>query len=466
VLLVEKGDIAGATSSASTKLVHGGLRYLEQYEFRLVREALTEREILLRTAPHIIWPLRFVLPYHRGLRPAWIIRLGLFLYDHLGGREILPRSRGLDLRRAPAGQPLQARYRRGFEYSDCWVDDARLVVLSARDAADKGASIRPRTHCVAARRADGAWRLALRTADGRETTEAARVLVNAAGPWVSDILANVVRHNAPTQTRLVKGSHIVVRRLFDHPGCYIFQNADRRICFAIPYEDDFTLIGTTDEDFHGDPSAAACSPEEESYLLAAVNEYFRVPVTPDQVVWRFAGVRPLHDDGAAEAHETTRDYVLELDAPEGEAPVLSVFGGKITTFRHLAEEAMNRLAPFLPGLRGAWTARAHLPGGDFPWNGGVALLADLKRRYSFVPATQLQRLARTYGTRTATLLGDARALADLGQEFGGGFTVREANWLRREEWARTAEDMLWRRTKRGLHIAPVEIAALRAYLGD
>jgi len=480
VLLVEQGDLAGATSSASTKLVHGGLRYLEQYEFRLVREALAEREILLRAAPHIISPLRFVLPHHAGLRPAWMIRLGLFLYDHLGGRDILPASRTLDLRRAPAGQPLQARYRRGFEYSDCWVDDARLVVLSARDAADKGASIRPRTRCTAARRVEGVWQLTLRAADGGEATEAARILVNAAGPWVSDILANVVRHNAPTKTRLVKGSHIVVRRLFDHPGCYIFQNADRRICFAIPYEDDFTLIGTTDEDFHSDPAHVACSPAEEAYLLAAVNEYFRVPVTPDQVVWRYAGVRPLHDDGAAAAQETTRDYVLELDAPRehktaghgtgghgtgGEAPMLSVFGGKITTFRHLAEAAMDRLAPHIPGLQGKWTAGAALPGGDFPWNGVAELRAGLAARYPFLAEAVLRRLVRTHGTRTGAMLGDARGPADLGRHFGAGFTEREVDWLRREEWATTSEDMVLRRTKRGLHMTAAEINSLREFLG-
>jgi len=465
VLLVEQGDVAGATSSASTKLVHGGLRYLEQYEFRLVREALAEREILLRAAPHIIWPLRFVLPHHAGLRPAWMIRLGLFLYDHLGGRDILPASRTLDLRRVPAGQPLQAHYRRGFEYSDCWVDDARLVVLSARDAADKGASIRPRTRCTAARRTDGAWQLALRAADGSETTEAARILVNAAGPWVSDILANVVRHNAPTKTRLVKGSHIVVPRLYDHPGCYIFQNADRRICFAIPYEDNFTLIGTTDEDFHADPAHVACSPAEEAYLLAAVNEYFQVPVSPNQVVWRYAGVRPLHDDGAAAAQETTRDYVLELDAPEGEAPVLSVFGGKITTFRHLAEAALAKLAPHLPGLTGAWTAATALPGGDFPWNGVAELRAGLAARYPFLAEAVLRRLVRTHGTRTFAMLGDARGPADLGRDFGAGFTEREADWLRREEWAASAEDMLLRRTKRGLHMSEAEINGLREFLG-
>ncbi len=403
VLLAEQGDLAGATSSASTKLVHGGLRYLEHYEFRLVREALSEREVLLRNAPHIVWPLRFVLPHHAGLRPWWMIRLGLFLYDHIGGRRILPASRSVDLRRDPAGAPLKPEYARGFEYSDCWVDDSRLVVLNARDAARLGADIRVRTRVVDARRQDGVWRLRLRGAGG-DSEIVARALVNAAGPWVSEVLSGVVGQNAPTAIRMVKGSHIVVRRLFEHDRCYIFQNADGRVCFAIPYETDFTLIGTTDEDYRGDPARAAISPEEEAYLLAAAGAYFRRPIDPASIVWRYAGVRPLRDDGASAAQEATRDYVLELD--EDGAPVLSVFGGKITTYRRLAEAAMARLGGVFPAMTGAWTAHAPLPGGDFAWDGAAALCRETAGRYPFLSAATIHRLVRSYGTEAASVLGD------------------------------------------------------------
>ena len=463
VLLAEQGDLAGATSSASTKLIHGGLRYLEQYEFRLVREALREREILLRNAPHIIWPLRFVLPHHGGLRPWWMIRLGLFLYDHLGGRQILQPARGLDLRRDAVGAALKPAYVRAFEYSDCWVDDARLVVLNARDAARLGADIRVRTQVVAARREGAAWRVRLRDASGeREITAAA--LVNAAGPWVSEVLGGVAGQNAPTAIRMVKGSHIVLRRLFDGEQCYIFQNQDGRVCFAIPYETDFTLIGTTDEDYRGNPAEAEISPAEEAYLLAAAGAYFRQPIDPSDVVWRYAGVRPLRDDGANAAQEATRDYVLELHA-NGGAPVLSVFGGKITTHRRLAEAAMARLAGVFPAMGGAWTERASLPGGDFPWDGMDALRRKLITRYGFLGYATIQRLARSYGTQTVEVLGDATSLADLGPCFGADLYAREVDWLMRREWARTAEDVLWRRSKLGLRFSPPEVAALVAWMG-
>ncbi|HET6605319.1 MAG TPA: glycerol-3-phosphate dehydrogenase [Rhodopila sp.] len=458
VLLLEQGDLAGATSSASTKLIHGGLRYLEQREFRLVREALAEREVLLRAAPHIVRPLRFVLPHHAGLRPWWLIRAGLFLYDHLGGRRILPRTRALNLTRDPAGAPLREDFTSGFEYSDCWVDDARMVVLNARDAAARGANIRPRTRCVSAWPVDGLW--AIRTDADAEAR--ARVLVNATGPWVSSFLAGAAGRDAPTRIRMVKGSHIVVRRLFDHDRCYIFQNADGRICFAIPYEQDFTLIGTTDEDYTGDPAAVAPSADEESYLLAMVNAYLRNPVSPEDIVWRYAGVRPLRDDGLTPAQEATRDYVLEV---EGDPPLLSVFGGKITTFRRLAEAAMARLQRYLPGLRGHWTAGSSLPGGDFPWDGASALLERLERRYAFVPMATLRRFVRSYGTLTDDLLGDARQDADLGAVLGAGLTEREVDFLQRTEWASTAEDILWRRTKLGLRVTAEEAAALRVRVG-
>jgi glycerol-3-phosphate dehydrogenase len=459
VLLLEQGDLASGTSSASTKLIHGGLRYLEHRAFRLVRESLAEREVLLRAAPHIVRPLRFVLPHHAGLRPARLIRLGLFLYDHLDGRRLLPPTRVLDLRRDPAGVPLRPEYVRGFEYSDCWVDDARLVVLNARDAAARGADIRTRTRCTGARRADGMWRLAL---DGGGEA-CARVLVNAAGPYVSRVLAGVIGETGAKRVRLVKGSHIVVLRLAAHDRCYIFQNSDGRVCFAIPYEHDFTLIGTTDEDFSGDPARVASTPAEEAYLCDAVSAYLRRPIDPSDIVWRYAGVRPLLDDGASKAQDATREYVLELDAPGGAAAVLSVFGGKLTTYRRLAEAAMAKLAPYFAGMRGNWTAHAALPGGDFPWDAASAVQDDLRRRWPFLPDMTARRLVRAYGTLAGDMLGDAREAADLGRCFGADLSEREVDWLMRTEWARTADDVLWRRSKLGLRFNAEEVAALHSY---
>jgi glycerol-3-phosphate dehydrogenase len=455
VLLVEQGDLAGATSSASTKLIHGGLRYLEHYEFRLVREALIEREVLLRAAPHIVWPLRFVLPHHAGLRPAWMIRLGLFLYDHLGGRNLLPPTRTLALRQAAEGQALNAAFTRGFEYSDCWVEDSRLVVLNARAAADLGADVRTRTRCHAAVRGDGAWHLSLGTGTAR-----ARALVNAAGPWVSDFLSGAVRLNAPSRVRLVKGSHIVVRRLWDGPHCYIFQNEDGRICFAIPYETDFTLIGTTDQDFAGDPARVAIGEDETRYLCAAVSEYLARPVTPDDVVWSYAGVRPLYDDGATKAQEATRDYVLELDAPPGAPPLLSVFGGKITTYRRLAEAALEKLAPRLPMGR-AWTADAHLPGGDFPHDGAPALAARLRAAHPWLPPATAARLVRQFGTQATAVLEGEREQPTV----AAGLLTPELRWMIAREWARTPEDVLWRRTKLGLRASDADAARLADFMG-
>ena len=457
VLLLEQGDLAGATSSASSKLIHGGLRYLEYREFRLVRESLTEREVLLRAAPHILWPLRFVLPYRPGGRPWWMLRAGLFLYDHLGGRRILPPTRTLSLQTDPAGEPLRPGLRHAFEYSDVWADDSRLVILTARDAADRGADIRTRTRCEAARPENGLWALTL--SDGKQ--ERARALVNAAGPYVSRVLSGVAGHNTPSKIRMVKGSHIVVRRLFTHDRPYILQNADGRVCFALPYETDFTLIGTTDQEFDGDPATAAISAGEIDYLCQAINRWFRHPVTPADVVWSYAGVRPLRDDGASAAQAATRDYVLELT---GTPPVLSVFGGKITTFRRLAEAAMDRLAPFFPGLKPRWTAHAPLPGGDFPWDGFIPLRDGLARRYPFLSPPTVTRLARAHGTRAAALLGDARSPADLGAILGADLTGREVDWLRHQEWARTTQDILWRRSKLGLRFGAAEINALERYL--
>ena len=464
VLLCEQGDLGGGTSSTSTKLIHGGLRYLEHYEFRLVREALREREVLLRMAPHIIWPMRFVLPHHLGLRPAWLLRLGLFLYDHLGGREILSGTRMLDLARDPAGAPLKPSFRRGFEYSDCWVEDSRLVVLNAMDAAARGATVRTRTRLVAAERDKAAWRLSLVDQhDGRRISVRARILVNATGPWVGTVLTEVIRAKTPARARLIKGSHIVVHKLFDHDRAYIFQNSDGRIIFAIPYEGDFTLIGTTDEEYRGDPRDVAASPAEIKYLCAAASEYFRAPVVPSDVVWTYAGVRPLYDDGASRAQEATRDYILELEAPKGAAPLLTIFGGKITTYRRLAEAVMERLAPFTRKAH-PWTAGQPLPGGDFPPDGYEREVARLRADFPFLEGGHARRLVRAYGTRARTLLGSARSQADLGLYFGADLTEAEVGYLMDHEWAQSAEDVLWRRSKLGLRISAVEIAALEEFM--
>jgi glycerol-3-phosphate dehydrogenase len=473
VYLAEKNDLASGTSSASTKLIHGGLRYLEYYEFRLVREALMERERLWRIAPHIIWPLRFTLPHHKGLRPAWLLRLGLFLYDHLGGRKRLPATTSIDLRRAPSGKALKSIYTRAFEYSDCWVEDSRLVVLNARDAADRGATIATRTQCVKAERRDGLWQLTMHDeTSGVLRTIRSRTLVNAAGPWVADVLGSVLGQNAPASVRLVKGSHIVVKRLYEHDKCYIFQNADGRIFFAIPYERDFTLVGTTDLDFHGDPATVSISEDETAYLIAGANDYFAKPITRDQVVWTYSGVRPLFDDGATAAQAATRDYVLKVSAAEGEAASLSVYGGKITTFRRLAESALEMLSPYLPkmtqspGQSAGWTAGEPLPGGDFPMEGFEAEVADAEVRYPFLGKPLARRLLRAYGTRIHQIVGSATKLSDLGHRFGADLTEAEVRYLMREEWAMTAEDVVWRRSKLGLRMTADEIAGLDRFMAD
>lgn len=468
VLLLERDDLAAATSSASTKLIHGGLRYLEHYAFRLVRESLMERERLWAMAPHIIWPLRFVLPQMPGMRPGWMLRLGLFLYDHLGGREKLPATRSLDLRRDAAGQPLREGIRSGFEYSDLWVEDARLVVLNARDAERRGANILTREAVIAARRLQQGegpiWLLSTRHAQtGEARQHAARLLVNAAGPWAGVTTSAVMGLQTPARIRMVQGSHIVVPRLFAHERAYIFQNGDGRIIFAIPYERDFTLIGTTDRDYHADPAQVAIGDGEIDYLCAAASEYFRAPIRRDQVVWSYSGVRPLYDDGASKAQEATRDYVLHLDAPPGEAPALAVYGGKLTTYRRLAEHALEKLETHLPPAsrgKGGWSGGEPLPGGNFPVEGFDVLVGEIGRRYAFLPAWQARRLARAYGTDVIEMLGDARSAADLGRAFGAGLTSREIAWLTSREWARTAEDILWRRSKLGLHMSPAERAEI------
>lgn len=467
VALFEQNDLASGTSSASTKLIHGGLRYLEYYEFRLVREALKEREVLWKLAPHIIWPLRFVLPYQKGLRPAWLIRLGLFLYDHLGGRKLLRPTTTLDLSKSPSGGPLRPGFRTAFEYSDCWVDDSRLVALNARAAADLGARIETRAEVVAAERRDGLWHVTVRHADGRVDSLRARILVNAAGPWVGKVLKNVLPISTTAGVRLVQGSHIIVRHLFDHGRAYIFQNPDNRIVFAIPYERDFTLIGTTDRDWRDDPGAVRASQQEIDYLCNAASEYFREPIRPADVLHSYSGVRPLYDDGASKAQEATRDYVLHLDEQEGAAPALSIFGGKITTYRRLAETVLDRLGRHLPpgahGKRG-WTGQTPLPGGDFDTGGYKAKVADLRTAYPFLPATLAFRLVRAYGTLAFSLLGNAASLADLGKHFGAGLYECEVLYLLKYEWARSADDIVWRRSKLGLRMSPAETEQLNEFV--
>ncbi len=465
VYLCERDDLAGATSSRSTKLIHGGLRYLEYYSFRLVREALAEREVLWAAAPHIIWPLRFVLPHHAGLRPAWLLRAGLFLYDHIGGRERLPPTRVLDLRSDEAGAALKRRDARAFEYSDCWVDDSRFVVLNAMDAQARGAVIETRHELADARREDGLWRLTIadrRT--GLRHEKRAKVLVNAAGPWVGAVRRQATSGDGP-RARLVKGSHIVTPKLFEHERPYIFQNADKRIVFAIPYERDFTLIGTTDVDYEGDPAAVRIAADEVSYLCEAANRYFAHEIAPTDVVWSYSGVRALFDDGASAAREATRDYKLDLDT-KGGAPLLSVFGGKLTTSRRLAEGVIDGLAPHLPSGVAArrWTARAHLPGGDFPMEGFPALLEGYVKRWPGLPPPMLERLARAYGTLTPNVLGNARTPDDLGRCFGADLYEAELRHLIENEWAQTAADVLWRRSKLGLRVSPEEARALDAHM--
>ena len=455
VLLCEKDDFAEGTSSRSGKLVHGGLRYLEYYEFRLVREALIEREVLLASAPHIIWPMRFVLPHSPEQRPAWLVRMGLVLYDHLGGRKQLAASRGLDLTQAPEGAPLRRKFRRGFEYSDCWVDDARLVILNLIDASRHGAKILPRTRAVSARREGEVWVLELRGEDGDAQVVRARALVNAAGPWVQEVLQGVTGMNSAYNVRLVKGSHIVVPKFWRGPQAYLLQNTDRRVIFVNPYEDELALIGTTDIVYDGRPENVAIDAAEISYLLQVLHRYFQAAPRASDIVHAFSGVRPLYDDNAENPSAVTRDYVFEVDGAHDAPPLLSIFGGKITTYRRLAEHALQRLQPWFPKMTSAWTAGPPLPGGDIAGSfDGFAL--QLAREYPELPHSLIHHYARLYGTRARQLLGAARTTADLGRHFGRNLYEREAIFLRETEWARTAADYLDRRTKHGLHLTPAE----------
>ena len=486
VVLAEMGDLASATSSASTKLFHGGLRYLEYFEFRLVREALIERETLLSAMPHISWPMRFVLPYHKdmrfevgtptskllntfmpwmkGRRPAWLIRLGLFMYDHLGGRKILPGTSTVDLTSRPEGAPIQDRFTSAYEYSDCWIEDSRLVVLNARDAEARGARIMVRTKVLSAQREGNVWRIETEDAGtGVRTTHRARILVNAGGPWVGDIIQKTIRSNSRDGVRLVRGSHIVTKRLYDHDKCYFFQGTDGRIIFAIPYEQDFTLIGTTDQE-HEDPSVKpVCTEAERDYLLNFANQYFKRQLGRDDIVWTYSGVRPLYDDGAKSATAATRDYVLKIDRAGG-APVLNVFGGKITTYRRLAESAMDKLSEFLPDLPGKWTAGVPLPGGDFEVTEKSTLTRELKADYPFLTDFWAARLIRAYGTEARTILGNAQSVRDLGTDFSATLTEVEVVWLLEKEFARSADDILWRRSKLGLRLEPLQTEQLEKFI--
>ena len=465
VFLCEQNDLANGTSSSSTKLIHGGLRYLEYYEFRLVREALREREVLLNAAPHIIWPLRFILPHHKGLRPAWLIRLGLFLYDNIGGRKLLPGTSSVNLLTDEAGVPLKGDFKKGFEYSDCWVMDSRLVILNAQDAASKGADIRVRTKLISAKRSKGIWTLTILDKNSNtESTVQAKALINASGPWLDTLLPHISHTKTAQHIRMVKGSHIIVDKLFDHNRAYIFQNDDGRIIFAIPFQNDFTLIGTTDVDFNGKPDEVEIDSTEISYLCEAANEYFTTQISPENVVYSYSGIRPLFDDGKSDAKAATRDYVLTLDTGDGDAPLLSIYGGKITTYRKLAESVLKKLKDFLPQTQAPWTETANLPGGNFSPDAFKEEVQKLRLACPFISDKHATRLIRTYGTCAHDMSKHIQTPEELGTHFGHQLYSFEVDYLLSEEWAQTAEDVLFRRTKIGLFLNAEEVDQLEEYI--
>ncbi len=463
--LVEMDDLASGTSSWSSKLIHGGLRYLEHYEFNLVRKALSEREVLLKSAPHIIWPMRFVLPHHKGLRPAWLLRLGLFLYDHIGARKLLPGTSTVNLETAEVGKPLKPLFSKGFEYSDCWVNDVRLVVLNAMDAKERGAVIKTRTQFISAKREGDLWVVTMKNVNsGKIESCKAKLLINAAGPWVDDVLGGGLGDNKPKNVRLVQGSHIIVPKLHNHDRAYIFQNADNRIIFALPYEQDFTLIGTTDRDYEGEPRDVKITPEEIDYLCDAASEYFKEPVKKETIVWTYAGVRSLYDDGASEAQEATRDYILRIDGEDNEPKVINIFGGKITTYRRLSENMLRKVEKILGARKPSWTADSYLTGGDFEVDGFDDLVAEVMAKHPDIEQPLAWRWVRAYGTRVWKMLEGIKNKKDLGKDFGASLFETEVQYLMQHEWAQSAEDIVWRRSKLRLQMSEKEISALDKWM--
>ena len=466
VLLCEKDDLAQATSSSSTKLIHGGLRYLEFFHFKLVRESLREREILLKSMPHIIWPLRFTLPHHKGLRPSWLLRLGLFIYDHMGGRKLLPPTKKINLKKHKTGIPLKDKFSIGFEYSDCWVEDSRMVALNASDAKNNGAVIKTQTTFERATRNNDVWDIILDSQNGNKEKITSSAIVNCSGPWVTSVIESNLQQKNSTETRLIKGSHIITKKLFDNDSNYIFQNSDGRIIFAIPYETDFTLIGTTDIEYDGDPNKAKCSLEEKKYLIESISEYLDVQVDINDIVHTYSGVRPLFNDNKSEAQNVTRDYVIKADSNNGKTPLISVFGGKITTYRILAEKVIDELKPYFKNIKNNWTKDSYLPGGNFDPNEVSKLVNSILDKYNFIDEKWAIRLVKAYGTNAIDILNESSTVEDLGINFGWNLTEKEVLWLINMEFAKSAEDILWRRSKLGLRFSDDQVKYLENWLKD
>ena len=466
VLLCEKDDLAQATSSSSTKLIHGGLRYLEFFHFKLVRESLREREILLKSMPHIIWPLRFTLPHHRGLRPSWLLRLGLFIYDHMGGRKLLPPTKKINLKKHKTGIPLKDKFSIGFEYSDCWVEDSRMVALNASDAKNNGAVIKTRTTFERATRNNDVWDIILDSQNGNKQKITSSAIINCSGPWVTSVIESNLQQKNSTEIRLIKGSHIITKKLFDNDSNYIFQNSDGRIIFAIPYETDFTLIGTTDIEYEGDPNKAKCSLEEKKYLIESISEYLDVQVDINDIVHTYSGVRPLFNDNKSEAQNVTRDYVIKADSNNGKTPLISVFGGKITTYRILAEKVIDELKPYFKNIKNNWTKDSYLPGGNFDPDEVSKLVNSILDKYNFIDEKWAIRLVKAYGTNAIDILNESNTVEDLGINFGWNLTEKEVLWLINMEFAKSAEDILWRRSKLGLRFSDDQVKYLENWLKD